>query len=218
MTEINYLPALPDPQTIIVNEIPLHLYIVEDDTWFFSDKQVAKIYGISPTTIKRHISRNRDVLIEGKHWFKKLGKLPRYFPHMRLWTKEGLIKLGNFVKTQEAEQVLIALGVKTRQRTKLEPQLKKIISSAFEGILEMKKPYPVAGYKIDIYFPQINTAVEIDEYAHGNYDADKEQMREETIKKVIGCSFVRYNPHSSNENVGTLINKILKRAIEQFNR
>jgi len=76
MNYFNYLPELPSPTTITINDISIHLYIVENSIWLFSTKHLAKNYGIDEITVRGHLKRNKDTLIEGRDWFKKGGWKP----------------------------------------------------------------------------------------------------------------------------------------------
>ena len=67
----NFEPELPPATTININGVDLTLYIVEDGLWLLTDEQVAKAYGRAVNTIRRHVQRNKDVLIEGRDWFMK---------------------------------------------------------------------------------------------------------------------------------------------------
>jgi|SaaInlStandDraft_1057018.scaffolds.fasta_scaffold42613_2 very-short-patch-repair endonuclease len=49
-------------------------------------------------------------------------------------------------------------------------------------------------YVVDVYFPTLNTVVEYDEYYHFVGDNhQKDRIREEEIKEVLGCDFIRIN-------------------------
>lgn len=214
MNDFNYLPELPSPTTTTINDISIHLYIVENSIWLFSNEHLAKNYGISQITVRGHLKRNKDKLIEGNHWFKKQGWKPPYYPHFTLWTKQGFIKLGNFVKTAKADSVLTALGVKSRQTTKIESEVIEIIKRAFQGITDVKTQFPVSMYKADLYLPELNIIVEIDEHNHDGYSPNDECWREIEMQESLNCEILRYNPHSKKKNIGDLINIIFKKLIK----
>jgi very-short-patch-repair endonuclease len=196
-------------QEILVGEIPLTLYVLEDGTWVLNDKMVAVAFGIKEVTVRRHYMRNKDVLIEGRHWIQ--------LRNSRHWTKEGLIKLGNYVKERKAGALLNALGVLSRHATRIESDVVAIISSSFAGILQVETQHPIGKYKVDIYLPLLNLAIEIDEYAHESYDRYNEIIRELSISTGIGCEFIRWDAHAPDTNVGTLINKIVARLLAVSN-
>lgn len=75
--------------------------------FLMSTQEVAKGYGLSPNTLRSHISQNKDELLEGRHFYKAvqiLNALPKGVqPHQLLWTKRGIVRLGFFIKTERAK-------------------------------------------------------------------------------------------------------------------
>jgi len=214
MENYNYQYELPKETLLDVNGISIRLYVVEDSIWLFDNRQVADNYGISEATVRSHLKNNENILIEGKHWFKKQGWKPPNYPHFNLWTKEGFVTVGNFIKTSEANTLLIALGIKSKQVTKIESQLVEIIKNTFRDITKIESNFPVSGYFADIYFPDINTIVEIDERGHKGYDMYDELSREDSIRESLNCEIIRFNPHDIHDNVGNIINKLLKKIMK----
>lgn len=56
--------------------------------------------------------------------------------------------------------------------------------------------YPVDNYRIDLYIPRYNTAIEIDEEEH-KYKKDKDLIRQKYIENKIHCKFIRVNEGTS---------------------
>lgn len=208
----NYYAPLPKEQIIDIEGISIALHVIEGGVWLLTDTQVAQAYGISQVTVRRHLQRNKDVIVEGQHWFMKKGGLPSGFPHLRLWTLDGFIILGNFIKTAKANILLTSLGIKTRQMTKIESEYVYVINSTFEGIMPVRFQYPAGKYKVDIYFPSLRLAIEIDEFDHTTYSQENESVREEFVCSTLGCEILRFNPNLPGNNVGKLINAILRYA------
>ena len=73
-----------------------------------------------------------------------------------------------------------------------------------------KFQYYIDGYKIDLYFPDYNLAIEVDEFNHKDRDKLYENKREEYIKEKLGCKFIRFNPDEKNFNIGNIISNILE--------
>jgi hypothetical protein len=72
--------------------------------FLISNSEVAKGYGISEITLRRHRSNNENELIEKKHFIflevqTKGGKQKKIF-----WTKRGVIRLGFFIKSERAKK------------------------------------------------------------------------------------------------------------------
>lgn len=84
----------------------------------------------------------------------------------------------------------------------------KIIVAALVH-LPQEPERPVGPYRIDLYLPTLNIAVECDELDHTRYDASEEAERQAFIERALGCRFIRYNPQAAGFNVGSVINRIL---------
>lgn len=66
--------------------------------------------------------------------------------------------------------------------------------------------YRVGKYRIDLYIPQYNLAVEIDEEDH-KYKKEYDKIRQKYIEKQIHCKFIRVN---EGESCGSVIARITK--------
>lgn len=109
---------------------------------------VAKGYGISPSTLRSCKHEHQDELVEGKHYFTSVGisdagyKSTRYTgnngmrpPVKRVfWTKRGIVRMGFFIKSERARMFRdwaedLVLAVTTRveqaQQLKLFPESPK---------------------------------------------------------------------------------------------
>jgi very-short-patch-repair endonuclease len=62
--------------------------------------------------------------------------------------------------------------------------------------------------KVDLFFPELNLGVEVDEDDHKDRDADYERRRNEHMEKVLGWSTVRVNPHDPTFTPGEAIRQI----------
>jgi len=66
----------------------------------------------------------------------------------------------------------------------------------------------VDGYRIDIYIPEFNLAIEYDEIkGHHTYEQDDDIIRQKYIENKLGCTFIRISETLTLEEG---INKILK--------
>lgn len=66
--------------------------------------------------------------------------------------------------------------------------------------------YKVNNYKIDLYIPKYNIAIEIDEEEH-KYKRDYDKIKQKYIEKQIHCKFIRIN---EGESCGSAIARITK--------
>ncbi len=76
----------------------------------------------------------------------------------------------------------------------------------------------VGTYKVDLYIPDYNIALEIDEHGHSDRDPHYEMCREEFIRRELRCDFIRVNPDEQDFNIfkmlGRLANHILAHHCE----
>ncbi len=70
---------------------------------------------------------------------------------------------------------------------------------------ESKKPNSY--YRIDIYCPEYNLAIEVDEYGHAYYNSSYVE-REKYIRNEIGCDFIRFAPYSHWFSINDIIEKL----------
>lgn len=66
--------------------------------------------------------------------------------------------------------------------------------------------YSVGNYRIDLYIPEYNIAIEIDEEEH-KYKKDYDSIRQNYIEKQIHCKFIRIN---EGESCGSAVARITK--------
>ena len=66
--------------------------------------------------------------------------------------------------------------------------------------------YPVDNYRIDLYIPKFNIALEIDEEEH-KYKKEYDKIRQKYIEKQIHCKFIRVN---EGDSCGNIIAQIVK--------
>jgi Rha family phage regulatory protein len=89
----------------------------------------------------------------------------------------------------------------------IEGKYLEIISDSFSH-LRQEFQKTVGAYRIDLYFPDINVAVEIDEYHHV-HQIKNDETRESYIKTVLGCEFLRFHTQGTS-SIGVVINQIIK--------
>ena len=68
---------------------------------------------------------------------------------------------------------------------------------------------------IDLYYPELNLAIEIDE----NYHDDKQEedaARQQEIFDTIGCEFKRFNAIAENFNIGQTIQQIKESIVSKI--
>ncbi|NDG19752.1 MAG: DUF559 domain-containing protein [Betaproteobacteria bacterium] len=81
-----------------------------------------------------------------------------------------------------------------------------------DGIVEAKRQYRIGSYFVDCYLPSCNLVIECDEFGHSQYNSADEKRRQEYISSQLQCTFIRYNPNSTDFDLGSLVNDVLKHA------
>lgn len=86
----------------------------ENHEFLMTTSEVAKGYGVSAGTVRKHKSEHKDELIEGKHYVILINgnasvtksnadcKSDSYPFKTVLWTKRGIVRLGFFIKSERA--------------------------------------------------------------------------------------------------------------------
>lgn len=108
-----------------------------DHEFVMPTKEVARGYGVHPTTLRRHFQNHVDELTEGKHYLSNVqilhGASKSGSTRTTMWTKRGIVRLGFFIKSQRArlfrdwaEDLIISLELSQRNLfNEPVPQLKK---------------------------------------------------------------------------------------------
>ena len=128
-------------------------------------------------------------------------------------THLGLLKLLNRTRKPDALKFAIEIGIDVNYTcfSRIETDTIQCITEAFSGET-MFLQYKVDRFVIDLYFEKYNIAIECDENHHNIiYDFE----RQEQITKLLGCTFIRYNPYAKDFSIFKVINRIM-RAISEY--
>ena len=68
-------------------------------------------------------------------------------------------------------------------------------------------------YHIDMYLPDYKLAFEVDEHGHCDRDQQDERQREESIRRTLGCDFMRINPDAPDFNMFKLCARLASRIM-----
>lgn len=83
---------------------------------------------------------------------------------------------------------------------------RKEVDKIFDGLCTVCTQYNVDGYKIDLYIPELNVAIEFDENAHSNRTKEDKE-RQIYIEDKLACKFIRIK---ETEDYASAVNVILK--------
>ena len=81
------------------------------------------------------------------------------------------------------------------------------ITKAFNGE-EMIHQFGAGKYRIDLYFPKYQLAIECDEFDHRDRGIGYEVEWQKHIERLLDCTFVRFNPHAKDFCILGVVKKI----------
>ena len=113
---------------------------------------------------------------------------------------ENILKAIKYYFGNNTIQYIFAYNKEIRFRDRFSSILK-------EFNLNLEFQYVVNNYKIDIYIPSLNIAIEYDENNHKYYTYEQQELRQKEIEKELGCKFIRV---SDEYSIDTSIGKVLK--------
>ena len=68
----------------------------------------------------------------------------------------------------------------------------------------------VATYRLGLYLPQHKLAIELDEHNHTDRNEEYEATRDEAIKHLLSCNFIRANPDDRHFNIALFLADITR--------
>jgi len=89
---------------ITFNNVELHLQEHSQHEFLLSNKEVSLGYGVVAKTINDHRSNHKDELLENKHWIRLSVQTKGGKQKVIHWTKKGIVRLGFFIKSENAKK------------------------------------------------------------------------------------------------------------------
>ena len=128
-------------------------------------------------------------------------------PHSIYIDLEGVKALLFNTRLPQADRMVEELGLE--QQMRYLPKETELVQFFQELLTQLCVSFEfqkhVAGFRIDLYLPEQKLAIEIDEYGHTGYDAAAECWRTEQVKKILGCTFLRFNPDHPNFRLASCV-------------
>jgi phage antirepressor YoqD-like protein len=87
-----------------IGEVVVEVQPNVEHEWVLSSKDVAEGYGLSESGLRMTKSRYSDELIEGSHFVQQIVTGSGGGRTQTMWTKEGVVMLGFFIKTPSAKE------------------------------------------------------------------------------------------------------------------
>lgn len=211
---------------------------IEDNKKVILSNHIAAIHGIRMNDVQDLILQNYDEFELGIDFidlcddnFKSLNPILKKFninilnsnrqKHCFLLSSSGYLKYYNLIRNKneyifniimneyfeinsDDEYIHFVQNKEIRFRNQLSTILNKFkIRYQFQ--------YSVFQYRIDIYLPDFNIAIEYDENAHKHYTYKTQELREMNIKNEIGCKFIRVtDEYSIDEAVSIILSELFE--------
>lgn len=191
-------------------------FLLVDDAFYYA-KDIGKVLGVK--TIKTSMRGYADDELVSSDLRKKYNIITyktyrgssRKDNSILLLTNKGLRKLICNSRSIHADDLATFLGIDIHTRiTPVEISTILQIIKVFKNE-NYQLQYTVNNYRIDLYFPIHKIAIECDEHNHDGRDPEYETNRENTIKKALGCEFIRYNPNAINFDILDVIHEIYEK-------
>ena len=190
----------------------MDITMIQDDDHeiWFKGRDLASILGYSNTekAIRTHVDdddkcKMADITGVTKPYPKNQQ------PHAVFINEKGVRSLVCKSKLPKAVDVAKAIGIDMNNHKYecKESESCGAIMRAFKGE-NMKTQYKVDNYRIDLYFPDFNLAVECDEHGHKDRSQSKEKKRQKHITNELNCQWLRFNPDDKDFNIFDVINRI----------
>lgn len=206
-------------ETIIYKEFKVNKWIADDGFCCYEASSISKAANISNErmvirnyTIGDEIVNNEDRCKYNIITYQQCRKYARKNNKMVLLTEKGLKRLLCNSRSIESLEFAKFLGIDVysyKPMIKETEYINAIIKSfPTEKVILQYTPINT-NYRIDLYFPEYNIAVECDENHHLNNEIN-DQTRQKTITNELGCRWVRFQPDSPNFDIFKTIGDIYK--------
>lgn len=206
--------------------IKINSLVDEEGNIWFIGKEVASLleYKDTPKAIKQHVKKeNRKIMSKEeiktyKNYSFKINNrgmtiinergIYSLLENSKILSSDKKQELVNFVNKITGKENVIVLS------SRFEIEFGQKLKNTFKPLnieIESQKPMFNGKYRIDFYLPEFNLAIEYDEEQH-NYQQEEDKQREEEIKRVLGCKFIRLDyKQDDNYNIGLVLKEIMGR-------
>ena len=202
---------------------------IDDKVWFFGEDIVTDLqYNLEANSytkyIKRFVKDKYAMKVDSKSQvknvgfnYKELGQRGGY-----LINQYGVIQLvanSEVINESKKQEFLKWLGIESeaivltsRKEIEFLDVLKEQLSVF--GITQFERQYSnlnCGNYKIDLFIPELNVAIEYDENRHQGYSYEAHELRQQLIEKELGCHFIRVSDNKSHvENSAIVLCELMK--------
>ncbi len=185
-------------------------YVLENEELWICLSQFGKLLNINNTI--------SSVSKYPKIYFKKIKTKTnggiQLLNYINIDGLKRLISLTNSDKKIEISKEL-EFNIYDNAIVKIETETINFIKKCFSNE-ETITQYSILNYRIDLYFPKYKLAIECDEKEHKN-KIEEDIKRENEIKSILNCTFIRYKPEEKDFCISYVINSIYQHIINYKN-
>ena len=202
---------------------------IDDKVWFFGEDVISDLgYNLETNSytkfIKRFVKDEYAMKVDSKTQVKNVG-----FNYKELGQRGGYLinqygvtqlvmnsevigesKKQEFLKWLNIDDEMIVLTSREEMEflDTLETQLKVFKITDFE---RQYSKLQCGDYRIDLYIPELNVAIEYDEDGHKNYTYEQQELRQKLIEEELGCRFIRVSDDKTHiENSAIVLRELIK--------
>ena len=182
----------------------------DNDSIWFKGKDIASILGYQNS--RKAVSDHVDD--DDKLSFKDLKKFSniKYKDSTMFINKNGVSSL--CIKSRKPKSIELAkmlnIDVNQKYPCKESEVLNNIIYYLDEKEVKYELQKEVKGYQLDMYLPNYNINIEIDEFGHKDRCDIYEVKREKVISKKLKCDIIRFDPDNKDDNIFKFIARLEK--------
>ena len=199
---------------------------IDDKVWFFGRDVVTDLkYNLEGNSYTKYIKqyvKEKYLLKMNSHELQLLGieevgrkgeiLVDKYGVTQLVMNSEviGESKKQEFLKWLNIGDEMIVLTSREEMEflDTLEAQLKVFKITDFE---RQYSKLQCGDYRIDLYIPSLNIAIEYDEDGHKNYTYEQQELRQKLIEEELGCMFIRVSDDKTHiENSATVLRELIK--------
>ena len=172
-------------QFYTVNDQQINVFLEDGDTWF-DTYQFSKLLGYNKANYL------------AKHYVENYSIATKTVKSVVYTNTAGIKEILNRGRKPECNKFLeqLELDLENKKNSHEAVILDQIIE--FLDKVEYKLQYHLGQYFIDMYIPEYNIVIEVDERGHSDRDPKKELDRETYIRANLTTKILRINPNAPN--------------------
>lgn len=185
-----------------------------------TSRQVAETFNKRHNHTLRDIENLKKDALYFKEMFHESTAPDKYGREQKIYymTKEGFLLLTSSFRGAKAQEAKAKILSETDMIPPTLPERKELefVDALKETmkplglIIETQKAFPKLDFRVDVFIPELNLAIEYDEKEH-IYKIENDEQRQMIIQARTGIEFLRVSEEVSHlENVGIVFAEILK--------